>query len=263
MKTDISGKNALITGASKGIGKAIAISLAAEGVNVFLVARDKQSLAKTATEIRNLSSVKVFEFSGDIADATQIPVIYSAAKESLGQVDILVNNGGGPKAGAIMSLDESDWQNAINLNLMSVVRLTTLATADMRKTKWGRVVTITSTVAKEPSPTMILSATARAGVTAFSKSLSTELAPLGITINTVCPGGVLTDRLNQLLSARAQQENLPLDKVMAENLKVVPAGRYAQPDEIADYVTFLCSERGAYITGTSISVDGGICRSVF
>jgi 3-oxoacyl-[acyl-carrier protein] reductase len=263
MKTEIAKRCALITGASKGMGKAIAQGLAREGVNVCLVARNEQNLARTAKEIDDETGVLVCWKTGDVSNPSDIRDIFNFACDKLGKVDILLNNAGGPKPGSLLSLSEDDWNSAIDQTLRSVIRLTTLAVPSMIERKWGRIITITSTVAKEPSSTMILSATTRAGVTAFTKSLSSDLAPQGITVNTVGPGGVLTDRLHGLLEIRSKSEGISLDDLLRDNQKIIPMGRYASPDEIADYVVFLCSERGRYITGTALCVDGGLTKGVF
>jgi 3-oxoacyl-[acyl-carrier protein] reductase len=263
MKTEIAKRCALITGASKGMGKAIAQGLAREGVNVCIVARNEESLARTAKEIEEETGVLVCWKTGDVSKSSEVRDIFNFACENLGKVDILLNNAGGPKPGSLLSLSEDDWSAAINQTLRSVIRLSTLSVPGMIERKWGRIVTITSTVAKEPSSTMILSATTRAGVTAFTKSLSSDLASQGITVNTVGPGGVLTDRLHGLLEIRSKSEGIPFDDLLRDNQKIIPMGRYASPDEIADYVVFLCSERGRYITGTALCVDGGLTKGVF
>jgi 3-oxoacyl-[acyl-carrier protein] reductase len=263
MRTEISKRCALITGASKGMGKAIAQGLAREGVNVCIVARNEESLARAAKEIEDETGVLVCWKTGDVSKSSEVRDIFNFACDKLGKVDILLNNAGGPKPGSLLSLSEEDWSAAIDQTLRSVIRLTTLAVPGMIERKWGRIVTITSTVAKEPGSTMILSATTRAGVTAFTKSLSSDLAPHGITVNTVGPGGVLTDRLQGLLEMRSKSEGISFDDLLRDNQKLIPLGRYASPDEIADYVVFLCSERGRYITGTALCVDGGLTKGVF
>lgn len=263
MKSELAGRTALVTGASKGMGRAVAMGLAQEGVSVCLVARNKESLARTAEEIEKETGVATYWKTGDVSLSTDIHDVFDFAEVKLGHIDILINNAGGPKPGGLLALTGDDWTAAINLTLLSTIRFTTLVVPKMIEQKWGRIVTITSTVAKEPSPSMILSATTRAGVTAFSKSLSGELAPSGITVNTVCPGGVLTDRLRGLLDARSKAEGVPFNDLLHSNEKLIPMGRYADPDELADYIVFLCSERGRYITGTALCVDGGLSKGLF
>ena len=263
MKSEMAGRTALVTGASKGMGRAVVQGLAREGVRVCLVARNEEILSRTAKEIEKESGIATYWKIGDVSKPSDIRNVFDFAMEKLGKIDILVNNAGGPKPGSLLTLTEDDWSSAIDLTLRSTIRFSSLVVPKMIECKWGRIVTITSTVAKEPSPAMILSATTRAGVTAFSKSLSGELAPLGITVNTVCPGGVLTDRLRGLLDARSKAEGIPFEDLLRSNEKLIPMGRYADPDELADYIIFLCSERGRYITGTALCVDGGLSKGLF
>lgn len=263
MITGISKRCALITGASKGMGKAVARALAQEGVNICIVARNKETLAITAKEIAEETDAIVCWKAGDVSKPSDIKDVFDFACENLGKVDILVNNAGGPKPGGLLSLTEEDWSKAMDQTLWSVIRLSTFSVPGMSERKWGRIITITSTIAKEPTSTMILSATTRAGVTAFTKSLSIDLAHQGITVNTVCPGGVLTDRARFLLETRSKSEGIPFEDILRDSEKSIPLGRFASPDEIADYIVFLCSERGRYITGTALCVDGGLTKGLF
>lgn len=250
-------------GASKGIGAAIAAGLAREGVNLCLVARGSERLEETASRIQKESGVSVFSIAADVSRADEIEKIYKFAEDRIGGVDILINNSGGPKFGSFLSLSAQDWADALDLILLSTVRMTTRAVPAMQSRKWGRIVTVTSTIAKEPTPTMVLSASARAGVTAFMKSISTELAPQGITANVVAPGGVLTDRIRDLVKTKADLDKVPYDNLLKENEKSIPLGRFATPEEFAAYVVFLCSEQARYITGTSVHVDGGLSKGAF
>ncbi len=263
MKTDIQGRNALVMGSSKGIGQGIAYGLAREGVNVCLVARNADKLRQTAEAIRGDTGVAVYTISADLARADDIARVYNYAQESMGSVDILINNAGGPKYGQLLDLSERDWQDTINLTLLSTVRMTTLAIPSMKEMGWGRIVTVTSATAKEPVPAMVLSCTARAGVTAFMKAIATELAPLGVTANVVAPGGVLTDRIRDLVKTKADIDNVPYEELLKQNEKSIPFGRFATPEEFAAYVVFLCSDSARYITGTCLNVDGGLSKSAF
>ncbi len=263
MKTDIAGRCALVMGASKGIGRAIAEGLANEGASICIVARDEKTLKQTATNIQKNSSARVFSISADLSQAGDIDSAYKFARDKMGKVDILINNAGGPKFGTLQTLTEKDWNDAINLTLLSTVRMTSLAVPSMIEKKWGRIVTVTSTIAKEPTPTMILSSTMRAGVTAFMKSLSIGLAPEGVTVNVAAPGGVLTDRLKDLVKTKAQADKVSYEELLRDNEKTIPFGRFATPEEFAAYVVFLCSEQARYITGTSLNVDGGLSKGIF
>lgn len=263
MKTDIRGRCALVMGASKGIGRGIAQGLAAEGAKVCIIARNEEVLKKTVAEIQKETSAEIFYIAADLSNATDIEEAYKFATDKMGQVDILINNAGGPKFGTLSAMSEKDWQDAINLTLLSTIRMTSLATPAMVERKWGRIVTVTSTIAKEPTATMILSATMRAGVTAFMKSLSIELASQGITANVVAPGGVLTDRIRELVKTKAELDKVPYEDLLRDNEKTIPFGRFATPEEFSSYVVFLCSEQARYITGTSLNVDGGLSKGIF
>jgi 3-oxoacyl-[acyl-carrier protein] reductase len=180
-----------------------------------------------------------------------------------GRLDILINNQGGPPMGGFLEHDDTAWERSIATNLMSVIRFTTLAAPLMIRGGWGRIVNVTSTLAKEPSPQMVLSATLRAGVSAFTKAIATELAPKNVTVNTVCPHAVMTQRSESLLRQSAERQGKTLDEVVSASCATLPMGRWAEPCEIADVVGFLLSDRASYVTGSSIVVDGGATKSYF
>jgi 3-oxoacyl-[acyl-carrier protein] reductase len=253
---------AIVTGASKGMGLAVARALSKEGVLVCMVARDDEQLRKAAASISQESGNEVAYLSADVANVNTAKTAVKFAINKFGRLDILVNNAGGPPPGSAMHMTETDWDAALQLNLRSAIRASTAAIPHMRQQTWGRIVNITSTVAKEPTPNMILSATTRAALAAFAKGLSIEMAPLGITVNTLCPGGVLTDRLLGLLESRSEAEEVSVESLIEQSQKSIPIGRFATPEEFADCVVFLCSERARYVTGTYISVDGGLTKSI-
>lgn len=263
MKTDMKGRCALVMGGSKGIGRGIAHGLAQEGAHVCLIARNPDSLDEAARQIRNDTGATVHTVAADLSRLEDIERTFKEAQSAMGQVDILINNAGGPKFGTLLTLTEQDWQDTVNLTLLSTVRMTTLAVPGMQARGWGRIVTVTSATAKEPVAPMILSCTARAGVTAFMKALATELAPQGITANVVAPGGVLTDRIRSLVKTKADLDNVPFEDALKQNEKTIPLGRFATPDEFAAYVVFLCSDQARYITGTALNIDGGLSKSAF
>lgn len=260
---EIKGKVAIVCGASSGIGRASAMGLAEQGVNVLLISRSQDKLDKTKKEIEAALGVTVVTLAGDVTDTTLAQKAADLAIKELGSVDILVNNAGGPPMGSFLEKSQEDWDLALSQNLTSVVRFTRAVAEPMIKQNWGRIINITSTLAKEPSAPMVLSATARAGVSAFSKSVSIELAPKGVTINTLCPGGVLTGRLHALLETSAVNQCKEYDQVLKESQATIPIGRFAEPEEFADMLVFLASERGRYVTGTSIMVDGGLSKGIF
>lgn len=250
---------AIVTGASKGMGFAVARRLGQEGASVLMIARNEQTLAAAAGELRDAGH-DVEPMSGDVSDPGLPAAAVERCRERWGGVHILVNNAGGPPMGTATEHDSQAWEAAIQTNLMSVVRFYRAVAPVMREQRWGRMVSITSTVAKEPSPAMVLSATARAGVGAFTKAVAIEMAPFNFTANVVCPGGVLTDRLVDLLKARAARESRDYEELLRESQAAIPAKRFADPAEIADVIAFLVSDAGGYVNGVSLAVDGALTR---
>jgi 3-oxoacyl-[acyl-carrier protein] reductase len=255
-------KVAIVTGASKGIGYAIANTLALAGAKVLMVSRNEVSLAEAIKCIGEAGG-QAASLAGDMADPSMPTLALEKANKLWGPVDILVNNAGGPPMGSFLEHDEAVWENVLQQNLLGFIRFTQAVAPDMKKNGWGRIISISSTVAKEPSPQMVLSATARAGLSAFTKAVSIELAPSNITVNVICPGGVLTDRLDQLLRLRAERELANYATLLKSAQESIPAQRFARPSEIADVALFLASTLGAYVTGVSLSVDGGLSKGYF
>jgi len=260
---EIEGRVAIVTGASAGMGKASALALASQGVNLIMIARTPERLQTAKEEIISRTNVEVIAIQGDVTDRDLPAKAVEFAMNKWQRVDILINNAGGPAMGTFLEHDDSAWESALDQNLKSVIRLTRAAVPHMIKHKWGRVINISSTLAKEPEPIMVLSATARAGVSAFAKAISIELAAQGITVNTLCPGGVLTDRLHSLFQAAAQRQETSIEDIIRQSEASIPIGRFASPDEFSDALLFLASKRSCYITGTSIMIDGGLTRNIF
>jgi 3-oxoacyl-[acyl-carrier protein] reductase len=250
---------ALVTGASKGMGFATARAFAREGAKVLMVARGADALAEAAATIRQ-AGAEVETLAGDVTEPQLAARAVGACVQRWGAVHILVNNAGGPPMGTVAEQTDEAWNGAVQQNLMSTVRFCREALPVMQKEKWGRIVSITSTLAKEPAPAMVLSATTRSGVAAFTKAIALEYAPHNITANVVCPGGVLTDRLVQLLKARAEREKRSYDELLTESQASIPAKRFAQPEEIANVIVFLASDAGGYVNGVHLSVDGALTR---
>ena len=250
---------AVVTGSSKGIGLGIVKDLLLEKMNVLMISRNEEILNKLKKELNKGDNLEIL--AGDVSDIELPKKALNLVLKKWGKVDILINNAGGPPANSFLNHNEKAWESALQTNLMSVIRFSKEFTPIMKKNNWGRIVSITSTIAKEPSPLMVLSATARAGVAAFSKAISTELAVNNITVNVICPGGVLTDRLISLVKNRAELEKRPYEEVLKESEKSIPIQRFASVEEIAGTVSFLCSEKGRYITGVQLSVDGGLTKS--
>ncbi len=262
MDLGIKGKVALVAAASKGLGKATALALAHEGADVCIVARGQQALDAAAEEIRAATGCKVLAVAGDVGVAAQLEALVRRVNESLGGVDILVNNAGGPRPGVFTDMSDEDWLGAIELNLMSAVRLTRLVLPHMRERGWGRVINITSVAVKQPIPNLILSNAARSAVVAMAKTLSMQVAAEGITVNNVCPGYTLTDRVRGLAESNSASEGISIDEVMARWETSIPARRLGKPEEVAALITFLASQQAGYITGTTIQIDGGTTQSL-
>lgn len=257
MDYGLAGKAALVGGASRGIGRAAALGLAREGCRVAICARGVERLEATANEIRADTGTDVIAVPCDMARPDDIRRFVAAAVEAFGRLDIVVNNAGGPPPGPFEAHDESAWRQALDQNFLSVVRTVREALPYLRAAGGGRIVNITSVAVKEPIPGLVLSNAARLGVVGLAKTLSRELGPDGITVNNVCPGLTLTDRMRELYGGRAQAEGRSLEDLLGEEAQRIPLGRLAEADDVAALVVFLASEPARHITGATIQVDGG------
>jgi 3-oxoacyl-[acyl-carrier protein] reductase len=262
MDLGLTGKKALVAAASKGLGKATALALAREGVDVCIVARGQDVLQAAADEIRRATGRSVLALPTDVSSAQEVQALMTRVGEAFGSVDILVNNAGGPRPGVFTDMSDEDWLAAMELNLMSSVRLTRLALPGMRANKWGRIINITSVAVKQPMPTLILSNAARSAVVAMAKTLAGQVAADGVTVNNVCPGYTLTDRMRSLAESSAAREQTSPETIMSRWELAVPARRLGKPEEVAALITFLASQQAAYITGTTIQVDGGLTQGL-
>lgn len=237
MDLGLSGRVALVCGSTRGIGRAVADALTSEGAKVAINGR------------------KNAPFTADVAVPEQAVGLVERVAKEFGRLDILFCNAGGPPAAAFKDHPADAWQRAIELNLLSTINLARTAVPIMQKAKWGRIICLTSLVAKQPLPGLILSTTARAGVLGFSKALSDEVAKDGITVNSICPGFIATERVEELQRAKPE--------MMKQTIAQIPMGRIGTPEELASAVTFLASEPASYITGAVLQVDGGFIRSIF
>ncbi|HKI58447.1 MAG TPA: SDR family oxidoreductase [Trueperaceae bacterium] len=252
MDLGLKGKTALVTGASKGIGLAVAQALAAEGARVALVSRDREALAAAAEGIGRAGGEAV-AIPGDVSKAEDVERVVAKTRERLGDAAVLVANAGGPPSGVPTELDDAAWRAAVDLTLMSAVRLGRAVLPAMRADGWGRIVNITSLSVKEPILNLTLSNALRSGVTAWAKTLAEEIAADGVTVNNVEPGFTGTERLQHLF---------PTEEAMRGLVARIPAGRLGRPEEVAATVAFLASEQAAYMTGQSLLVDGGVIRAL-
>lgn len=262
MELGLINKIAVVGASSKGLGKAIALGLAYEGAKVTICARDNQVLEQTADEIREKTDTDVLVIPTDVSQPEQVEVLISKTISHFGGIDILVNNAGGPRAGRFDDLSAEDYQDAVNLNLMSTINLCRAVVPSMRKRGGGRIINLTSVSVKQPVDGLMLSNMARTGVIGFAKTLATELAPDKILVNNVCPGIIFTDRIKQLASVRAEESGITYDQALENMTANIPLGRIGDPEEFANLVVFLASEKSSYITGTTIQVDGGMVRSL-
>jgi 3-oxoacyl-[acyl-carrier protein] reductase len=259
----LKGKVAIVAAASSGLGKATALMLAAEGATVSINSRSPDRLGIAAKEIASATGSEVLAVAGDLTVEADVTRLVAETAARFGRVDILVTNAGGPPAGFFDDFSASDYRRAVELNLISTISLCREAVPLMRRQRWGRIVAITSIAAKQPVENLILSNTARAGALGFLKSLSNQVAADGITVNTVCPGYHLTERLKTLGAAMAEREQKPIEEIYAQWKASVPMDRIGNPEEFAAAVTFLCSQQASYITGTVIQIDGGAHKALF
>ncbi|MBW2072608.1 MAG: SDR family oxidoreductase [Deltaproteobacteria bacterium] len=262
MDLGIEGRVALVCGASKGLGRAIAFGLAREGVRLAICARGRTDLEQTAAAIRADTGAEVWTRATDVAVQAEAVAFVQEAGQQYGTVDILINNAGGPPAGTFAELAEEQWQEAIRLNFLSSVWLCREAVPYMEKQQWGRIINLTSVAVKQPIDGLMLSNAARAGLTGFAKTLANELAAANILVNNICSGYILTDRVRDLAETVAGTKGLTPAEVVRGWEQSIPMQRLGRPEELANLVVFLASERASYITGTSIQVDGGFYRGL-
>jgi len=257
MDMGIRGKAALVTAASKGMGKATALALASEGVRVLMCARTAADIKAAAEEVRAKTGVEVVEMTADVTKKEDIERLVKRAEEAFGGVDILVANSGGPPRGNLEEMTDEQWYGAFEVATLSVVRLIRGVLPSMKQKRWGRILTIQSVSVKQPVPGLLLSNAVRPGVAGMFKTLSEDLGKHNITINVVCPGKILTDRL----LGGAKQAGLPTEEFIKRAGADVPLGRVGAPEEFANVMVFLASERASYVTGVALQVDGGLIRS--
>ena len=263
MDFGIAGRVALVAASSKGLGRAVAEELAAEGTHLVMCARGEDDLADAVAAADGRGPGEVLGIPTDLSDPTAVAALVDRAQDRFGRVDILVNNAGGPPAGPFEAHDEAAWRAAVRLNLDSALQLTRAVLPGMKERGWGRILNITSVAVKEPVDGLILSNSVRAAVTGFAKSLSNEVAEFGVTVNNILPGFTRTARLEQLASVRAEAGGISTEEVEAGWNAAIPARRLGEAREFAAVVAFLASERASYVTGVSVAVDGGRTRALY
>ena len=262
MDLGIRGKVAMVAAGSKGLGRAAALALAAEGCAVSVCGRNLEALAAVKAELEGLG-VPALVAAADVSKAEDLARWHQATEAALGPVDILVTNTGGPKAAVFAELSDGDWASGVDSTLMNVVRMTRLVLPGMRARRWGRIIHITSLVAKQPYPLLTISSTLRAGLSGLTRTLAMEAAPDGVTVNALLPGHVMTDRQVHLAEVKSAAEGITTDEYFARTAAAIPAGRIGKPGEIGAVIAFLCSAPASYVTGQSLLVDGGLVQGTF
>ncbi|HKA54615.1 MAG TPA: SDR family oxidoreductase [Candidatus Binatia bacterium] len=262
MDLGLKNKIVVVGGASKGIGKATALGFAREGAKVTICARDPDVLQGTAEEIRRETGAEVLAVPGDLSQGGATERLIDETVARFGTVHVLVANTGGPPLGGFDNMSDAEWEKAFALNFLSTVRLIRKALPHMQKQQWGRILSVMSMSVKEPLDGLILSNGVRPAVVGMAKTLSREVGKYNITVNTVLPGRILTDRLKGAVTARAQRVNRSFDEALQESAADVPLRRIGDPQEMANVIVFLASEAASYVNGVSIQVDGGLIRGL-
>lgn len=254
MDLGLDGKVALVAAASRGIGRATAMRLSEEGAAVAICARGDDDLQQTVEELPG----PALGVQTDVSDPEDVEQFVEDALATYDQIDVLVNNAGGPPSGGFEDKTSEEFRNALDLNLLSTVNLTKKALPYLKDGEWGRIINITSISAKEPLEGLVLSNTARAGVLGAAKTLSREVAESNVTVNSVLPGLTGTERLRNLTEEQADASGISFDEAREASLEDIPMDRWGKPGEIADVIAFLASDRASYVTGTALQVDGGL-----
>lgn len=261
MDLGLRGKLAAVSAGSAGMGLATARTLAAEGASVAIGGRNPERLARAADDLRRVAQGDVVAVEADLSREGGPESFLERAVDGLGGLDILVANSGGPPAGTFEQVEDPDWIRGVDVTLLSVVRLVRDAVPEMRKRGGGRIVVITSFAAKEPSEGLVVSSTLRMGLLGLVKVLAREFARDRIAVNAVCPGWVSTDNLVHVLEDQARREGRSSAEVRGDIERTIPFGRLATPEEVADVIAFLCSDRASYVTGAALGIDGGLVRT--
>ena len=262
MDLGLKDKVALVAAASRGLGRAVAEELAAEGALLLLCSRSEEAINKAAKEIAQTTGAKVLALAADVSEAADVAKLTQFGAERLGRIDILVTNAGGPPAGQFENLSQDQWEAATRLTLFSAVELVRQVLPGMKERRWGRILNITSIAVKQPVDNLILSNSLRAAVTGFARTLANEVAPFGVTVNNIMPGYTRTERVEELAQMMAEKQAITPAETVARWEKEIPMRRLGEPREFAALAAFLVSERASYITGTSIPVDGGWIKAL-
>ena len=262
MDLELTDKVAIVGGASKGLGRACAQVLAAEGAKVVMCSRTAADLERAAQEVRAKTAADVYAFAGDLEQHATIQALIAAAVKRYGRLDVLVNNSGGPPLAKSATATEEQWATAVQRSLLYFARMSREALPHLKKQRGGRIINILASTVYQPIPNLALSGATRMGVIAFAKSLADEVGRDGILVNNVCPGSLLSERMLGNVKSRAKELGITLEAALAQRAEETSLGRIGDPLELANLVAFLASGKASYITGTTIRVDGGLVRSV-
>jgi 3-oxoacyl-[acyl-carrier protein] reductase len=266
MDLGLRGRVALVCAASQGLGKAAALGFAREGAHVVICSRQKKALQLAADEIRATvgeTPVQIVPIVADLTKAKQVTAVVTRTIKLFGRIDVLVTNAGGPPVGAFADLNDDTWEKGVALTLMSTVRCIRAVLPHMQKRKWGRIINITSIAAKQPINDLVISSSLRPGILGLSRVLASQHAKEGILINSVAPGFMRTARMEQIGAVRAKEAGITMDEFFLKQSRDIPLQRYGEPEELANVIVFLGSERASYLTGTTVSVDGGLMKGLF
>ena len=263
MDLSIKGKNAIVCASSQGLGKSAALDLAKEGVNIAICSRNKDKINLVKEEIEQTSDVKVVAIEADLSSEKDISALFQEAKKELKAIDILINNNGGPPPSTFEELTDEDWQRAFYSTMMSAIRLSKLVLPDMKKNKWGRIINISSVSVKTPVNGLFLSNSIRMGDLGWAKALSDEVAPHGITVNSVCPGTTKTERIEQILNVQSESSGKDKSEIEQAMANSIPMLRIGEASDLSALIAFLASEKASYMTGLAVQVDGGSARTFY
>ncbi len=259
MNLEINNRVAMVAAASKGLGKACALALAKEGCRVSICARNAEDLENARAEIA--SHADALAVVSDVASAADLEKWVDQTVERFGQVDILVTNTGGPPVKRFLELTDEQWLAGVESTLMNVVRLSRLVIPGMQSRKWGRIIHLTSLVAKQPVDELTISSTIRAGLSGLTKTMANQLGPDNITVNAILTGHILTDRQYAIADLRVKERGITYDQYFAQAATEIPLRRLGDPREVGEVVAFLASERASYVSGVSLQIDGGLIRA--
>ncbi|MFX0105706.1 MAG: SDR family oxidoreductase [Candidatus Hodarchaeota archaeon] len=267
MNLGLKNKVALVLASSKGLGFACAKGFYEEGANVVMCSRSEENLSIAKKKIEVVKSIsaenRILSIVADLMFEDQIKNLVEKTLKEFGKIDILVHNAGGPPSGPIEKITKEEWLNSIDLNLLSFIQITDLIIPIMKMHNYGRIIAITSVSVKQPLNNLVLSNTTRLGAVGFAKTLSNEYAEYNILVNVVCPGPTLTDRMKELINKTVKDTGKSYEQVEKTWIDPIPLGRLGKPEELANLVVFLASDKASYITGTVIQVDGGFIKSSF